>query len=59
MTLPAKMLPIDHPQKEDREFWDYARITYGQWYNEGYEEFQEADDAFTDVYGEQHHSDTF
>jgi hypothetical protein len=48
----ADILPPDHPLFEDRAFWDYAKTTYDQWYNENKEEFPEADMELEAVYGE-------
>ena len=48
----ADILPPEHPLFEDRAFWDYAKTTYDQWYNENREQFPEADMELEAVYGE-------
>lgn len=52
LLTPAKDLPIDHPNLEERLLWDFSSKTYKQWFDGGAEEFPEAEQELEEVYGE-------
>lgn len=49
--MPASDMPIDHPCIEERMFWEHASKAYTSWFDEGAEEFPEAEAELDEFYG--------
>lgn len=51
LLMPASEMPIDHPCIEERMFWEHASKAYTSWFDEGAEEFPEAEAELDEFYG--------
>ncbi|RXK42235.1 hypothetical protein M231_00593 [Tremella mesenterica] len=50
MLMPARELPLDYPNLEDRLLWDFSSKAYQQWFDDGAEEFTEAEQELEEMF---------
>ena len=48
--VPISELSHDHPNFEDRLLWDFSSATYQQWFDQGAEEFPQAEAELEEQY---------